>query len=109
MPCNSCPNYNRVSYTLPNFAMPYNAPVQPDLFISRWGGLGTVYRTASGTFGNCDGSAMPPYDFICPVSRMCYSQTSNLVGYTANDICRNIRWARRPLQTCQACQGCCNL
>uniref|UniRef100_A0A6C0BQB1 Uncharacterized protein n=1 Tax=viral metagenome TaxID=1070528 RepID=A0A6C0BQB1_9ZZZZ len=107
------PYCNRQNFSIKNQFLPYNPPMRPQYFQNSCGQIGAQWTSVAGTFGNCPGSkvcaGMPPYDWICPTSRYCYSQTTDLVGYTPQDICRNIHWARRKSRTCASqCSNCFN-
>lgn len=91
------PLYNRVQLSVPNYANPYNMPVLPEVYNPPCQSqypetVGAIYRTAGGDYGNCSpntnqNSALGGFDFVCPSARMCYSQTSPLVGFSPEDIC----------------------
>ena len=95
----SNPQFHRLRFSVPNYALPYNAPLRPQLYQKPDGSYGAVYNTVGGSFGNCNGNPMPPYDFINPVGAMAYSQTYPVMGYGPAEICSYIE-RRRPYRCC---------
>jgi hypothetical protein len=94
------PYSNRQSYSIPNWANPYNAAVKPHYFADPAGRVGSITQTVAGSFGNCptfcNSSNCGGYDWICPMSSPCYSQTSPVVGWNPQQICNNIQGLRYP-------------
>ena len=62
------PYDNRMRFSIPNWANPYNAPVIPK---------DGVYHTVGGKFGNFNKQdPYPPFDYYCPSrSGQCYRLT----------------------------------
>lgn len=82
--------YNRQQFSWPNWANPYNAPLQGKrTTMSCQNSAATTYSTGASTYGMCSGNSIPTngWDFVCPVGEICYSQTTNRVGNTPQDIC----------------------
>jgi len=102
------PYSNRQSYTIPDFANPYNAPQKPRYFRDSKGRVGSVTQTVAGTYGNCPSynptkAVCRGYDFVCPTASPCFSQTSQVVGWSPGEVCSRIQGYRYP-----NCRGSCN-
>ena len=90
---------NRSFFSVPNYAMPYNQPAVGIPFTPACGSYptdsGWIYHLEAGSFGNCaagptGNKRLPPWDFVCPKGRPCFSMTSPMTGMQPNDICCGI-------------------
>ncbi len=79
---------SRVS--VPEWALPYNLPIPARKRPFTCGVEGVEYVTSWGSYGNCSQRTNGPYDFIAPRGYPAYSQTSQMRGWSADEICCGI-------------------
>lgn len=77
---------SRIRTTIPSASNPYNMPIKPDLVVTPCGGFATVYKAPWGVYGNNSLREIGPFDFVCPTSKMCLSETSLKSAFTATEM-----------------------